>query len=160
MLGVLAEHLQALDPPRLAGFIPSDTIMLDDWERNFDLAADVAHSSWEKFSIHDPPGVKVYEGWARFRTRLEIPPEWCGQDVLLRCEAIGDAFIVTDDGQEVGRAGNITGTWDGTRDRPQEFALRLAAGAHSIIVDVRDWRGNGGMAGPVYLTRTADATVY
>jgi hypothetical protein len=165
-LGVLASDI---DPPRLERFVPSDSIVLGEWERTFDTgdfdpalpgATAPAKGSWEKYSIHDAQAVKVYEGWARFRTRFEIPAAWRRKEVVLRCEAVGDAFIAAIDGREIGRAGNMTGTWDGCRDRPQKFPLRLDAGAHTLEFDVRDWRGNGGMIGPVFLTRTPDAMVY
>lgn len=155
-LAVLAVDI---NPPRLERFVPADSIVLEEWERTFDLAGN-SRPTWEKFSIHDAPAVKVYEGWARFRTRLDIPEAWHREKVILRCEAVGDAFIAAVDGREIGRAGNMTGTWDGCRDRPQEFPLRLDAGEHELAFDVRDWRGNGGMIGPVFLTRTPDATVY
>lgn len=158
VLHLLARHLETADPPLLEAFVPGDSIVLDEWE--------MGESKGARFSF---PAVArkvtfgercVYEGWRSFRARFDVPDAWHEQEAVLRCEAVGDAYVVSIDGGEIARAGNLTGTWDGTRDQPREFPLRLTAGGHTIRIDARDWRANGGMVGPVWLTRTPASTVY
>jgi len=165
VLQLLARHLDGADPPHLAAFGPADSIMLDAWEMgecedarfSFPEAAQTVTFSERKVTFGERI---VFEGWRSFRARFDLPEAWHEQEIVLRCEAVGDAYVVRVDGDEIARAGNLTGTWDGTRDRPREFPLRLAAGGHTIRIDVRDWRANGGMVGPVWLTRTTASTVY
>jgi hypothetical protein len=162
LLGHLARVLERIDPPLLAAsarnvFAPADSIVLEDWEMSLD------GRSWTDVKCDTAlanAGKNVYEGWALFRTSFEIPDRWRGREAALRCETVGDAYVVAVDGREIGRAGNFTGVWDGTRDKPVEFPLSLEPGAHTISVKVRDWRGGGGMIGPVYFTRTPDSLIY
>jgi hypothetical protein len=131
--------------------------VLEDWEMSLD------GRSWEAVKCGTAlknRGRNVYEGWALFRTSFEIPGSWRGREAVLRCEAVGDAFVVAVDDREIGRAGNLTGVFDGTRDKPVEFSLILEPGGHEIGVRARDWRGNGGMIGPVFFTRTPDSLIY
>lgn len=135
------------------GALVGDAIVLEDWE----LARDGATAVRVKC---DTPlvnaGRNVFEGWATFRARFSCP----GGRWTLRCESVGDFFEVSIDGDIIGEAGNRTGTWDGTRDVPREFELDLAAGDHDIVFEVRDWRGAGGMVGPVYLTQDLDLRIF
>ncbi len=158
LLHLLTGHLESADPPRVDAFVPADSIMLDEWE--------MGEPDGARFSF--PEAVRtvtfgeriVYEGWRSFRARFEVPEAWHEQEVVLRCEAVGDAYVVFIDDAEIATAGNMTGTWNGTRDQPRNFPLRLTAGGHTIRIDARDWRANGGMVGPVWLTRTTASTVY
>ncbi len=158
LLHLLARHLESADPPRLEEFVPADSILPGAWE--------VGESKDAKISF--PRNARkvtfgeriVYEGWKSFRARFDVPEAWHEEEVVLRCEAVGDAFVVFVDDHKIAEAGNLTGTWNGTRDRPREFPLRLTAGGHTIRIDARDWRGNGGMVGPVWFTRTPESTVY
>lgn len=92
-------------------------------------------------------GRNVFEGWAIFRTRFDYP----GGKRTLRCEAVCDYFALRIDDEFIAEAGPRDGTWDGTRDIPREYPLELPPGEHEIEFRVRDWRGAGGMVGPVYI---------
>jgi hypothetical protein len=136
---------------------PADSAVLDDWEMSFD------GRSWVHVKCDTAlanKGLNVFEGWALFKASFVIPDHWHGREAVLRCEAVGDAFIIAIDGREIGRAGNPTGIFDGTRDKPVEFHLTLETGDHEIGVRVRDWRGNGGMIGPVFFTITPESLIY
>jgi len=92
-------------------------------------------------------GRNVFEGWAVFHTRFNYP----GGRRTLRCEAVCDYFGLRIDGEFIAEAGPRDGTWDGTRDIPREYPLDLPPGEHEIESRVRDWRGAGGLVGPVYI---------
>jgi|GEM_PF-1738020 len=159
LLDVVADG--AIELPAFEAHLSSDSVFAQRWE----MRRKSSHDRTDAVKVVcDTPlvnaGRNVFEGWARFRARLVIPETWHEKEAILCCEAVGDAFIVTIGGREIGRSGNITGTWDGTRDRAQAFPVRLAPGEHEIAFDVRDWRGGGGLVGPVYLTRTPGSVIY
>jgi hypothetical protein len=157
LLHRLAARVGGMRPGRSVDFSPSDSLFFREWEMSLDGGARVAVKC-DTPLVND--GKTIYEGWASFRTSFEIPERWRGCDLFLRCESVADAFLLFIDDRKIGGGGNPDATWDGTRDLPREFSLRLDVGAHEIRIDARDWRGGGGMIGPVYLTRTPRATVY
>jgi len=137
--------------------LAGDSLFPGKWKISLDGA------SWQPVQCGTPlenNGRNVFEGEARFEGSFVVPESWHGEEVILRCEAVGDSFTLFIDGAERGRAGPETGTWDGTRDIPREFPLRLDAGRHTLAFLVRDWRGGGGLVGPVYFTRTPDSLLY
>jgi hypothetical protein len=73
---------------------------------------------------------------------------------------VGDAYEIYIDGAFVGEAGPRVATWDGTRDVPRNFNVSLAPGSHDILMRVRDWRGAGGMVGPMYFARDLDERIF
>lgn len=100
-------------------------------------------------------GRTVFEGWRCFEGEVRVPETWGGERLLLRAEAVGDAWRLTIDDQRIVTVGHETGVLDGQRDTPHTFDLsrRLEPGrTHRVRFDVRDWRGGGGMVGPIYLT--------
>jgi hypothetical protein len=126
------------------GPLVGGSIVLEDWEMSTD------GTTWRAVKCDTPlvnHGANMFEGWATFRTELDTP----GGPCMLRCEAVGDYYDIQIDGRRIGEAGNRTGTWGGTRDVPRDFAVDLTPGRHEIVFHVRDWRGAGGMVGPVYL---------
>ncbi len=126
------------------GPVVGTSIVLEDWEMSLD------GREWIAVKCDTPlvnRGRNVFEGWATFRTRFEYP----GGRRVLRCEAVGDYYEIFLDGRRFAEAGPREGTWDGTRDIPRNFDVDLPAGYHEIVFRVRDWRGGGGMVGPVYL---------
>lgn len=100
-------------------------------------------------------GANVFEGWATFSGTVAIPASWTGRRILLRAEAVGDAYRMETEEVELAAAGDETGVLHGVRDEPRTFDVtgRLVPGRrHALRISVRDWRGGGGMVGPVYLT--------
>lgn len=140
------------DAPEI-GPLVGTSILLEDWqmsvdgERWIDVKADTALVNG---------GRNIFEGWARFRTTFDYP----GGPRTLRCETVGDYFECLIDGVFVGEAGPRNATWDGTRDVPREFAVDLSPGRHEIEFFVRDWRGGGGMIGPVFFAGDLTERVY
>ena len=129
------------------------SIVLEDWEMSFD------GRRWQPVKCDTPlvnRGRNVFEGWATFRTRVDYP----GGRRILRCEAVGDYYEVLVDGRSLGEAGPRHGTWDGTRDIPRNFDVDLPAGYHDFVFRVRDWRGGGGMVGPVYMATNLHERIF
>lgn len=142
---------------RTGSGLAGDSVFPGPWEMSLD------GRSWKRVQCDTAlvnSGRNIFEGRARFRAPFVVPDAWQGCELILRCEAVGDSFITAIDSREVGRAGDQAGTWDGTRDIPREFRVRLDAGPHTLSFDVRDWRGGGGLVGPVLLTRTPDSLLY
>jgi hypothetical protein len=140
----LAAAAARLDLPRLTVPPPRyDGLLLEDWEMRAPPEA-----APRRVRAGDP---NHFEGFASFAAEFELPPELAGRDLVLRCEGVGDGYRLWVDDRLVAEAGNMNGTWDGCRDRPQEHALRLTAGRHAIRFLVKDWRAGGGMVGPVWL---------
>lgn len=134
------------------GPLVSTSVVLEDWE----MSTDGVH--WWPIKCDTPlvnRGRNVFEGYAFFRTTFQYP----GGDSILRCEAVGDYYEIFIEGEYVGEAGPRVGTWDGTRDIPRNFDVSLAPGTHEIYMRVRDWRGAGGMVGPVYFARDLDERI-
>ncbi|MGE0481771.1 MAG: hypothetical protein AB7Q17_14995 [Phycisphaerae bacterium] len=129
------------------GSLVGTSLVLEHWEMSLD-----AERTWTRVRSDTPlvnGGANVFEGWASFRTRFEHPGGRC----TLHCAAVGDYFEFFVDHRWTGEAGPRAGTWDGVRDLPREFELDLPPGEHELLFRVRDWRGGGGMVGPVYLAR-------
>ncbi|MEM7311244.1 MAG: hypothetical protein AAF682_31550 [Planctomycetota bacterium] len=101
-------------------------------------------------------GANVFEGEATFEARFHHP----GGRTVLVCEGVGDFFELHLDDLWIAEAGPRTGTWDGTRDRPRQYGLQLDPGEHALRLRVRDWRGAGGLVGPVYFTSDPDQRVF
>lgn len=139
------------DAPEI-GPLVGTSIVLEDWEMSTD-----GHIWWPVKC--DTPlvnrGRNMFEGWASFRCRFD----YTGGDSILRCEAVGDYYEIFIDGEYLGEAGPRVGTWDGTRDIPRNFNVSLSPGVHDIYMRVRDWRGAGGMIGPVYFARDLDERI-
>jgi hypothetical protein len=150
----LWEILEARDgeAPEI-GPLYGDAIVLEDWEMSVD------ERTWTPVKCDTPlvnRGENVFEGWATFRARVDHP----GGTWILRCESVGDYYELLVDGERVGEAGNRTGTWDGTRDVPMSFDVCLTPGSRDILLRVRDWRGGGGLVGPIYFTRDLDLRIF
>lgn len=140
----LAAAAARLDLPRLTGPAPRyHGLLLEDWEMRHPPDAPARRAR-----AGEP---NHFEGFTQFDTKFALPEGWAGRDLVLRCEAVGDGYRLFVNDEAVAEAGNLRGTWDGCRDRPQEHALRLAPGRHCIRFLVKDWRGAGGMVGPVWL---------
>jgi hypothetical protein len=135
------------------GPLVGTSIMLEDWEMSTD-----GRNFWPIKC--DTPlvnrGRNMFEGYAFFRTRFQ----YTGGDSVLRCESVGDYYEIFIDGDYLGEAGPRVGTWDGTRDIPRNFSVSLSPGIHDIYMRVRDWRGAGGMVGPVYFARDLDERIF
>jgi hypothetical protein len=101
-------------------------------------------------------GRNIFEGWATFKTQFEYP----GGQMTLRCETVCDYYECWIDGTKFAEEGPRGGTWDGTRDVPRDYALQLPKGTHEIEFRVRDWRGGGGMIGPVYIASDLTERIY
>jgi hypothetical protein len=100
-------------------------------------------------------GRNVFEGWETFHGNVHVPLPWRDHRILLRAESVGDAYEIHVDGNRLLLAGHETGVQNGMRDRPQTFDVtgRLHPGTtHALTFRIRDWRGAGGLIGPVYLT--------
>jgi hypothetical protein len=140
-------------PPPEIGPLIGTSIVLEAWEMSLDQRTWIAVKCDTPFVNR---GTNVFEGGAWFRTRVAYP----GGKRTLRCEAVGDFFELFVDGVVVGAFGPRTGTWDGTRDIPRNIAVDLAPGDHELVFFVRDWRGAGGMVGPVYFAADLDERIF
>ena len=128
------------------------------------VAAAPSGANASKFFIQAPDGgdcQRLGGTWKGSTCTMSTLNVRHGQSLAIRRDAtvyvrqqlvnFGDLMVV---------AGNPTGTWDGTRDVPRQFPTDLTPGAHSIQFRVRDWRGGGGMVGPVYFTRDPSLPVF
>jgi hypothetical protein len=135
------------------GPLAGTSIVLEDWEMSVD------GETWQAIKCDTPlvdRGRNMFEGYATFRSRFM----YTGSDSILRCEAVGDAYEIFIDGDFLAEAGPRVATWDGVRDVPRNFDVSLSTGEHEMIVRVRDWRGAGGMVGPVYFARDLDERIF
>lgn len=139
-------------PPEI-GALAGNSIVMENWkmsvdgEKWIDVKCDTALVNG---------GRNIFEGWATFRTRFDYP----GGEMTLRCETVGDYYECFIDGMPFAQEGPRDGTWYGTRDLPHDYPLSLAAGPHDIEFRVRDWRGGGGMIGPVYIAKDLNERVF
>ncbi|MCB9854527.1 MAG: hypothetical protein H6818_02485 [Phycisphaerales bacterium] len=140
------------DPPEI-GALVGNSIVLDHWQMSVDGEAWI-DVKCDTALVNE--GRNIFEGWATFRTQFDYP----GGEMTLRCETVGDYFECLIDGKSFAEAGPRDGTWDGTRDVPHDYPLSLAPGSHSIEFRVRDWRGGGGMIGPVYIARDLSERIF
>lgn len=127
---------------------PADSIVPESWEMSLD------GTTWIPVRADTPSvnqGRNVFDGWAVFRTIVEIPESWQSRRVILHAEAVGDAYEVAWDGGAIGASVG--------RDTPRDFDLTATPGRHELRFRVRDARGAGGMVGPVYLTTTPNSMV-
>lgn len=150
-----------LAPPPEIGPLVGTSIVLEDWEMTTDGDGErpAADARWSALKCDTPlvnRGANVFEGPAWFRTRVEYP----GGRRTLRCEAVGDFWELFIDGVSFGAFGPRQGTWDGTRDVPRNIEVELAAGGHELLFFVRDWRGAGGMVGPVYFAADLNERIF
>lgn len=135
------------------GPLVGTSIVLDEWQMK------VPGGEWINVRCDTPlvnGGRNVIEGWATFRSGWAHP----GGIWMLHCTSVGDYFELFIDGRRIGTAGPRDGTWSGTRDIPRTFDLDLSLGYHSIEFHVRDWRGAGGMVGPVYLATDLNERIF
>jgi hypothetical protein len=135
------------------GLLVGGSIVLEDWEMSLD------GSRWTPVKCDTPlvnRGRNMFEGWASFRTRVDYP----GGRRILRCESVGDYYEILIDGRPFAEAGPRSGTWSGTRDVPRNFDADLSPGYHDLLFRVRDWRGAGGMVGPVYFAADLDERIF
>ena len=150
-------HQEKSDPPSLADFFQSESVVLEDWE------IEIEGSDWIPVKCDTPlanGGTNVCEGFARLRAAFEYPQALDQRKIQLVCEAVGDGFKIGIDGNTIGEAGNLTGTWDGTRDKPVAFPINLDSGLHEIEILAKDWRGGGVGVGPILLTATPESLLY
>lgn len=149
------------------GEVKGTSIVLEDWRmatvdddrRTTEAPRPAGDAEWVGVKCDTPlvnGGRNVFEGAAWFRTLLAYP----GGAYVLRCESVGDYWELHVDGRLAAAFGPRHGTWDGTRDIPRDVPLDLPAGDHVIEMFVRDWRGAGGLVGPVYLRRDATERVF
>jgi hypothetical protein len=125
---------------------PSDSIVMEQWEMSLD------GTSWTPVQADTPlanKGKNIFEGWATFRTNVEIPGTWTGRKVILRAEAVGDAFEIFLDGKKFAEV---------TRES-RDFDFSATPGKHELRFRVQDRNAAGGMVGPVYLTTTPNSMV-
>jgi len=135
------------------GPLAGTSIVLEEWQMR------LPGGDWTPTRCDTPlanRGANVFEGWAAFRTRWQHP----GGAWKLFCAAVGDYYELYVDGERIATAGPRDGTWDGTRDIPRVFDLDLPAGYHAIEFLVRDWRGAGGLVGPVYLATDLNERIF
>lgn len=149
----LWEVLQARDSqaPEI-GPLVGTSIVLEDWEMSLN------EREWHPVKCDTPlvnGGRNIFEGWATFRTQVDYP----GGQRILHCDSVGDYYEILIDGRRIGEAGPRHGTWDGTRDVGHDFDIAMPAGQHEVVFRVRDWRGGGGMVGPVYLATNLDERI-
>lgn len=131
------------DAPEIGPLIGT-AIVLENWEMSRD------GQMWLPVRCDTPlvnAGRNVFEGWAIFRTKFDYP----GGTRTLRCEAVGDYYLIQLDGAPLAEVGPREGTWGSARESRRDFAVALQPGIHTMEIRVRDWRGAGAMVGPVYL---------
>lgn len=147
-----AETSPGDEPPEI-GPLVGTSIVLEDWEMSLD------GRTWQPVKCDTAlvnEGRNVFEGWAAFRHILDYP----GGRRTLRCEAVGDYYEIRIDGTFFAEAGPREGTWNSTRDVPREFLFEAPPGRYELEFRVRDWRGAGGMVGPVFLARDLSERVF
>ncbi len=102
------------------------------------------------------PTVKSYDGFAWYARTVELPEGFRNRDLVLEFGTIDDLDITYVNGVEVGRIGEDTpGYWMTRRRYPVPAAL-TKSGRLTILVNVNDLRGNGGIAGSVALVEKLD----
>ena len=109
--------------------------------------ADPSYSdeNWEEMPV---PGLwagknQGWDGFVWYRTSIEVPEKWKGQDLLLQPGAIDDADITYWDGKEVGRTTN-------QHSLMRSYTISgdlVEAGQATIAIAALDTGGAGGITG-------------
>lgn len=119
---------------------------------------------WENQSIASKflpkgcPSAKSYNGFAWYARTVELPESLRNRDLILEIGTIDDLDITYVNGEEVGRTGEDTpGYWMAVRRYPVP-ARMTRSGRLTILVNVNDLRGNGGISGHAALVEKIDDT--
>ena len=99
-----------------------------------------------------PKNGKGYDGYPWYRKTVKLNSDMRGIPLVFHADAIDDFDQVYVNGREIGRTGKETeGYWQAHRSYqiPADLAVR---GKLDIVIRVFDARGNGGIAGEVYIS--------
>lgn len=177
LLGILVDHLATGPEPRrafgdstldrLRSHLDARAIDLADrfWRfrpdpRNQGLAFEwhlpgaATADGWEDIRIDrhwESQGHETLDGWAWYRTKVEIPESWAGRDVFVSFRGVDDHYELYVDGKLAGSGGDIATRRTAFEDRVSHRVTELVepGQASAIAVRVYDWYGAGGIFRPV-----------
>ncbi len=123
------------------GWQKPETPAFDGW---VDLKID-AH--WEG------QGFETLDGWAWYRTTVDVPADWAGRDIYVSFQGVDDAYELYVNGQKAGEGGDIEAKRTAFEDRTSHLVTKHAKPGEPLIITVRvfDWYGAGGIFRPVLL---------
>ncbi|MCC6124932.1 MAG: hypothetical protein IT426_08220 [Pirellulales bacterium] len=104
-------------------------------------------ANWES---QDYPNV---DGWAWYRTTVEIPARWKDREFYLSFEGVDDIYELYVNGQLAGKGGDFATHTDAFNDKKSHNLSRIAKPGEKAFIAVRvyDWGGAGGLFRPVTL---------
>lgn len=110
--------------------------------------------SWSTIKIGqswESQGYSTLDGWAWYRTRVDVPDEWRGQKVYISTEGVDDHYEIYVNGTLVGTGGDIETRATAFEERASHDATRfITPGTNChIAIRVYDWYGAGGIHRPV-----------
>jgi len=99
-------------------------------------------------------GIPGYDGVAWFRTQIEVPKGWGGQQITAVFEGVDDSYRLYLDGEEIARHGDpVTGETVWLVRTTADLTPHVeAGGTHSLVLRVVDHTGAGGLHRPVWVT--------
>jgi hypothetical protein len=117
---------------------------------------DDAGPDWSDIRIDahwESQGHERLDGWALYRTSIDVPDDWNGRDVYLSFQGADDFYELYVDGQLAGSGGDIATKRTAFEDRTSHRVTALATPGrrHVVAVRVFDWYGSGGIFRPILL---------
>lgn len=177
LLGVFVEHLaNGPEPRRALGDATIESLRAQLDARSIDLADRVwrfrpdprnhglafewhlpgspTGDGWENIRIDrhwESQGHEPLDGWAWYRTEVEIPEDWSGRDVFVSFRGVDDHYELYVDGTLAGSGGDLATRQTAFEERVSHriSGLVTPGQAATIAVRVHDWYGAGGIFRPV-----------
>lgn len=110
--------------------------------------------SWKSIKIGqswEGQGYEALDGWAWYRTTVEIPANWQGQKIYITTEGVDDHYELYVRGKLVASGGDIATKATAFEERKcHEVTDFVSPGKEChIVVRVYDWYGAGGIHRPI-----------
>lgn len=126
-------------------------------EKGWQKAGEPSGEGWSDLRIDahwEGQGFETLDGWAWYRTAVDVPADWEGEDIYLSFRGVDDAYEVYADGEIVGKGGDIENKVTAFEERVSHRVTGIARPGKTLHVAVRvfDWYGAGGLFRPVSLS--------
>jgi hypothetical protein len=177
LLGALVDHLSSGPPPRRGLDAPTRTgIRLRLNERSIDLGGRTwrfrpdpdndglargwqqpdtpEDAAWRDLRVDrhwEAQGLDTLDGWAWYRTVVDLPADWAGSPVYVSFRGVDDYYELYVDGQRAGSGGDLATRRTAFEERASHEVTRLVEPGRpcALAVRVHDWYGAGGIFRPV-----------
>jgi hypothetical protein len=118
--------------------------------------ADDATPDWSDIRITahwESQGHDRLDGWAFYRTTVDVPASWSGREVYVSFQGADDYYELYVDGQFAGSGGDIATKRTAFEDRTSHRVTPFITPGrrHTLAVRIYDWYGAGGLFRPVLL---------